>query len=270
MSTYASAADVVNYIESYTIEDAFAVERLLQRSERDLDRLIRPLHNRGLAPTTVVSIDSALTAGTFTPSWGGQAGTTVPYNDNGTAFTASLQAAILAYVANVDTDLVLPTDTFEYGPSPFPNDGAPYVVVTGTNPWTIAWDPAFVEDNFPGFVMPAITLNTSALTPTSTGSALLVEGLKVYPPMDLTANQAIALSHATCAQFEYRNEMGPDFFVRAQYPTIKGPDFATTGKLPFIAPKAVRELTNSNLLYTQGRAMAGSARRGVGRGWPNY
>lgn len=67
-------------------------------------------------------------------------------------------------------------------------------------------------------------------------------------PTDLPAWQAGALSRATCAQVEYRVTMGPDFFIRAQHSRVRGPDFMTEGELPFVGPKALRELEGGRLL----------------------
>lgn len=63
----------------------------------------------------------------------------------------------------------------------------------------------------------------------------------------LSQGQVEALKRATCAQAEYRIEMGPDFFIRAQHDQTSGPDFSTKGKLPFFGPKAQIELRYSGL-----------------------
>ncbi len=66
-------------------------------------------------------------------------------------------------------------------------------------------------------------------------------GLKLDPAA-LTTLQANALSRATCAQAEYRIEMGEEFFVQAQYTYVAGPDFQRRGELPRIGPKVLPEL----------------------------
>jgi hypothetical protein len=71
-------------------------------------------------------------------------------------------------------------------------------------------------------------------------------GLK-YDPAALAAWQAAALTRATCAQVEYRLFMGPEFFIKAQHEMVRGPDFATSGRLPYLGPKAQRELDASGL-----------------------
>jgi hypothetical protein len=69
-----------------------------------------------------------------------------------------------------------------------------------------------------------------------------------FAPADLTTAQANALRDATCAQVEYRVEMGERFFTRAQYSETSGPDFTKKGKLPYYAPKLVMELRGSGLV----------------------
>ena len=67
-------------------------------------------------------------------------------------------------------------------------------------------------------------------------------------PDDLSWDEARALKRATCAQFEYRLEMGEAFFVRPQFDSVSGPDFSTSGQAPYIGPKAMRELSGSGLM----------------------
>jgi hypothetical protein len=72
--------------------------------------------------------------------------------------------------------------------------------------------------------------------------------LKFAPMSKLATTERDTLVRATCAQAYYRKTMGPDFFVRAQYATSKGPEFETTGTLPEVGPGAWRELEGSGLL----------------------
>lgn len=50
------------------------------------------------------------------------------------------------------------------------------------------------------------------------------------------------LERATCAQTEYRVEMGEEFFARHQHARTSGPDFSVDGQLPWIGPKVLGEL----------------------------
>lgn len=72
-------------------------------------------------------------------------------------------------------------------------------------------------------------------------------GLKFIPD-ELEADDRAALVRATCAQAEYRVEMGPAFFRRPQFNKTKGPDYETEGQAPIVGPAALRELTYSRLM----------------------
>src|SRR5205814_1767544 len=73
----------------------------------------------------------------------------------------------------------------------------------------------------------------------------------------LSPLQEQGLARATCAQVEYRLEMGERFFVRAQRKQTSGPDFSTVGKLPYIGPKVRYELAELGLVQTGARATPG-------------
>jgi hypothetical protein len=72
-------------------------------------------------------------------------------------------------------------------------------------------------------------------------------GLK-FDPDELEDDDREKLMRATCAQAEYRVEMGPAFFRRPQFNRVSGPDFQTEGIQPIVGPAAMRELTYSRLL----------------------
>jgi hypothetical protein len=67
-------------------------------------------------------------------------------------------------------------------------------------------------------------------------------------PATLTAFDRDALKRATCAQTEYRIEMGPRFFRQAQHRSVSGPKFSTEGQLPRIGPKVMEELAGTSLV----------------------
>jgi len=69
-----------------------------------------------------------------------------------------------------------------------------------------------------------------------------------FIPASLSTNEAMILRKATCAQAEYRNEMGSSFFIRAQHASVSGPDFSTTGRLSYIGPAVYRHLAGSGLI----------------------
>lgn len=245
MSVYTNQQAVEAYIEGWVTDDPFSLERLIQRSERDVDRIIMPL-NVEQAPTQVISIMGA-TGGTFDLSWNGVNPQTItePYSVTG---------------AQLQTDLQAISDI-----------GPGNVTVFGNNPYTLMWTYQWTTA-FPLAYVPLVTVNPTNLQPSGAATAKVaeVEALKVNPLTDTDRNQTLALSRATCAQVEYRNQQGEAFFVRSQYESVRGPDFTTQGKLPYIAPKAFRELAQTGLAFRQGRAVAGSRRFGVGKGWATY
>jgi hypothetical protein len=71
-------------------------------------------------------------------------------------------------------------------------------------------------------------------------------GLKLVPD-DMSVDAAAALNRATCAQVEYRLQLGEEFFIEHQYQSTSSPDFSTEGKVPRIGPKVFEELTSGGL-----------------------
>lgn len=75
----------------------------------------------------------------------------------------------------------------------------------------------------------------------------------------LDAATAEGLTFATCAQAEYRDHMGPEFFITSTEQVIQGPDFTIKnggggGAGNYLGPKAVDELLSYGLLRTTARA----------------
>lgn len=69
-----------------------------------------------------------------------------------------------------------------------------------------------------------------------------------YDPTTLDYASSLALRRATCAQAVYRNLKGAEFFDRAQFESVTGPEFTTTGHEPMLGPRAMRELSGSGLI----------------------
>lgn len=78
--------------------------------------------------------------------------------------------------------------------------------------------------------------------------------IRTTNPKGLATWQADALSRATCAQAEYRNLQGEEFFVAYQHESVSGPEFSTKGRAPYIAPKVARELVATGLVLRGARA----------------
>lgn len=247
MSIYAQQQDVENYIEGWTTADAVALNRLIVRAEQDLEPLLFPLRHAA-APTQVIS-SSGASGGTFILDWVG----TNPASTPAESFNVP--------AAQLQTDLQALADI-----------GSGNVTVIGRYPvWTVVWSDTWIQSKHSSLAVPLLQADVSSITPFGASMAVtLVRGRRLNPLTDLNANQAIALANAVCAQVEYRIRMGPAFFVRPQYKNVKGPDFATSGKLPRIAPKARQELSGTGLILTGGRAVTSYGRRGVGKGWANF
>lgn len=69
-----------------------------------------------------------------------------------------------------------------------------------------------------------------------------------FDPDTLTAAEVRTLARATCAQAEYRLEMGASFFIRPQHAEVSGPEFTTKGRLGRIGPQTYNELRGSQLV----------------------
>ena len=255
MSTYAFQQDVEQYIEGWVTDDPFALDRMIRRCEHDVDRIL--VRTRfALPPTQIFGVPGAA-GGSYILSW-------VDYN--GVTNTATVQWNATA--DQIQADIVA-----------WPAVGAGNVTVMGTGPFTVVWDPSWARSNYVGRIAPAIdfqvllfSIDATATTPPGSKPVIVQErGRKISPLTDgLDETQVLALANATCAQVEYRNAMGENFFNRPQYDSVRGPDFTTTGRLPMIAPKVKRELSESGLVRASGRATASRLRKGVGIGWANY
>jgi len=84
------------------------------------------------------------------------------------------------------------------------------------------------ERDLDGLVVVNTVERTSENTFATTG--------RKFDPTTLADWQQVVLRDATCAQAEYRREMGDAFFIRGQHHEVTGPDYTTKGRLPRIAP----------------------------------
>lgn len=74
--------------------------------------------------------------------------------------------------------------------------------------------------------------------------------------------QVQRLKDAVCAQAQYRETQGEEFFIQGQYESVSG-RFGVSGKLPYIGPQVGRELQNSGLIRN-------SVKYKGGRSWPAW
>jgi hypothetical protein len=268
MATYATQVDFTNYVEGWVTTDSDALEALLQRAEKDIDRIVIPVLNKtdeihgiaisGVTPNTLGQFQLAFI-------WNRITFTSAPITPNidGDNFIAALQGATDTYgnpvppmagggassypagiVAGIDNSQYY--DPWAYGPLP-------------AVPIVFEWENLFGNQQIPIPTVVNNTLSDPHSTPTVTLSEIVKGGLKINPYL-LSGLDSARLRDATCAQAEYRNEMGEAFFRRAQWASVSGPDFKTTGRLPLIGPKVKQELSGSDLLQRGARALPGSIR----------
>lgn len=122
--------------------------------------------------------------------------------------------------------------------------------------------PYAANADFEEFVEGWVTDDTSALTRLLSRSSDDVDSLlgayeilttgtwagRKLDPSTLDYAQQRGLIRATCAQGQYRLEMGEAFFVRPQVEEVSGPEFREKGKLPRVSPAAKQELSGLNLI----------------------
>jgi hypothetical protein len=183
---YAVAADYESFVEGWTTTNSAALDRLLERAERDVDSIVGP--------------------------WG---------------FTTTVGSH------------TLPTTTITVASVPQQTPTTGTIIVAGQSV------------TYTGITSTTFTGTAGGTGEVPAGSPVYrraASGLKFDPLSQLTSVQALALKRATCAQAEYRFEMGEEFFVQAQYGQVSGPDFSQTGKLPRVGPTAVQELQGYGLL----------------------
>lgn len=92
-------------------------------------------------------------------------------------------------------------------------------------------------------------------------SATATDGLK-YDLTTLDADTAEGIKKATLAQAEFRNHVGPDYFLDLPGTTVQGPDFtittggpgAASGWSKYLGSKTLAELASYGLLRATARA----------------
>lgn len=188
---------------------------------------------------------SGVTGGTFTASfaWLGSVYTTpdIDWDADDDGVISALNSSVNALGQSIDSSSwmipVTPAQAPDWAHGPLP--GMP-VVVQATG-------------RLGGQVLPPFTI-VSQLT----GGTVIVSQIRGggtrFDIWALNPAQVAQLRNATCAQAEYRDRMGEDFYIKAQWDSVTGPEFRTTGRLPLIGPKAQRELQGSGLIQYSARA----------------
>lgn len=241
---YVVNSDFENYVEGWTTNDAAALTRLLARAETYIDFVCAGRRLVGADAVQSISTTGGATGGSFTMQWLTLWGTltsgVIPYNANYGALTAALAVA------------------FNVGGS------TPYTVQTAAMPQRL--QNSLVEPPLPNPIVfsfigalgsqpiPAATVASNGLTGGSSPAPECTvicpgdyDGHRLNPSELLNRGQLQRVKNAVCAQAEYMIQMGTNFFVEAEYSSVKGPDFWTTGTRPKVSPKARRELAIAGL-----------------------
>lgn len=190
---------------------------------------------------------SGVTGGTFILSftWLGSVYTTpsIAWNATGDAVISALNSSVNVLGQSVDAPSwmtpITPAQAPDWANGPLPV--TPVVVeATGRLGGQVI---------LPFQIIPTLTGSSPTLTARQfRGGGTRLDIWAIGP------SQVAQLLNATCAQAEYRDQMGEDFYIKAQWDSVSGPEFRTTGRLPLIGPKAMRELQGSGLIQYSGRA----------------
>lgn len=250
MSTYATQLDVANYIEGWVAGDPAALERLIKRAEKDVDHIL----GQGSLTDAIIGISLSNATGqnfALGLNWRGVGYVSPPISWN------ALGVDVVAALQNMTNGLGarLPPGVWSMAESKYANQQWAFGPLPGV--------PVVVEaiNSLGGQALPDLTIVNNGLSGIDaqiTIQTIVGGGLRVNP-YQLPATYSDALRNATCAQVEYRYTMGEDFFVRAQWNSVSGPEFKTTGKLPRIGPKVLQELQGTDLIQRGARARPGTS-----------
>jgi hypothetical protein len=253
---YVVLEDLEDYVEGWTTADAGATLRLLGRAERYIDLLGSgyPIQPADPIQSIGISFEEPPTGGWFTVSFTYNGETFVsneiPYNCE---WEKAAEAVNTGRCAATGKTFPNEVETFEGPLTPYvPSGPLPFTTIVM----------AFV--NYAGERdLPAGKVVENKLTGGKGVEPKVTQicpgapwGGRFNPSKLLSFNQLQGLKNAVCAQASYMFDLGPRFFVEAQYSSVKGPDFATQGKLPHIAPQARRELDLTGLIASMARSRA--------------
>lgn len=254
MSTYAQVSDLVNYstIRLNTPDDR--LQTLLDNAEQDVDLMFNPSDlTDSLQGFSVIG--GTAVGGSWIPAitWLGDTYTSeaIPWNATGQQVLDALNAATNVLGQKYQGDQWMMAVTPAYSPDwafgPLPTK--PVVVEAMGFMGNQGLAPFTVTSNLEGA--------TDGDSPQIAVTQFRGGGTRLDVWM-LQPSQVTALRRATCAQAEYRDQMGEDFFIKAQWQSVSGPEFTTQGKLPFLGPKVFRELNGSGLIEYGARAVVGT------------
>jgi hypothetical protein len=253
MSTYAQVTDFQSYTE-LTINTASGQQQtLLDTAERDVDRLIPLVQDltdliEGVALSGVtdgffvLSLDWGITSYTTAPIPAAVAGSDLLGYLNGMQDLSGCQIPSGSWIQPSGT---YNDQYYAFGPLP-----AIPIVVEATGMLGCARLPLLSVDT---------TMLIGADGETDQGVGVTITqmvggGLKV-DPHQLSFSDSQALTRAVCAQAEYRDQMGPEFFAIPQFKVVSGPEFNTQGRRPRIGPRVLDELAGTDLVQRGARAV---------------
>lgn len=247
---YVVNADFEGYVEGWVTDDAPTLNRLLGRAEGYVDLLGsgRPIGGAD-AVASIAITGGVATSGAFTVSF---VINNILYTSAPIAYNATAQGVLNSLQAGTGAD-----------GSTWPS-GLRVQYQTRSIPLPL---PSPVVFGFIGFAGSQPIAPGSIASNTIAGSGTPVPvvtqvcpgaymGRRFNPSQFLNWGHLQPLKNAVCAQAEYMLAMGDNFFVEAQYSSVRGPDFTTVGKRGMIAPKAKRELALSGLTASMARSRA--------------
>jgi hypothetical protein len=229
-----------------TLTPTGALQSLLDQAERDIDRVIQKTLDltdliQGISMTGVTGGEFGVSLG-----WGIASYTVndVPHDVDGNDFLNYLNAMEDPHGNLIPSgSWIEPSGTFNsqyYAFGPLPNTPIVFEAI----------------GNLGAQRLPLVSIDTTGLTgpnPQVTVAQMVGGGLKM-DPNQLSGSDAMALKRATCAQAEYRDQMGAAFFTTPQYKTVSGPEFNVSGRRPRIGPRVMDELADTDLIQRGARA----------------
>lgn len=237
---YVVNSDFEEYKEGWTTDSAAALNRLLGRAEVYVDLIgaTRPIAVPGTCTLHRLSITGnqlELLTGSFTLSLvqGGITYTSGPIAVNANHIAVGQALAAMSGF-----------------PGSFGTTGGPL-------PWTpvyIYYTGGLYGRYVPvGSVTPTLSGDNSAVVSFALSAAGGVPGRR-FSFVGMLYSEIQAIKNSVCAQADYMFTNNEDLFVKAQYQSIKGPDFTTEGRLPVVSPQARRELAVSGLVTGTARS----------------